>query len=135
MMIYEVPGLITVYWEDDVKAIHPKWLTIYRKDSGFRDALEVCFQYVRDHQVKHWIADISDCDSGMSPTDEEWSARYFNKALVASGIEKFVLLTPEAQTGNDGIADDWEHEAKQSVGAQVQFFRVTSLNEAKNVLK
>ena len=135
MVIYEVPGLVTVYWEDDVKAIHPIWQTIYREDSGFRDALEVCFQYVRDHGVKHWIADISRCDSGMSSADEEWSAQYFNKALAETGIEKFVLLTPEAQTGKSGIADDWEKEAQRSVGSQVQFFRASSLEEANQVLR
>lgn len=134
MVIYEVPELVTVYWEDDVKAIHPTWQTIYREDTGFRDALEICFQYVRDYGVKHWIADISQCDSGMSQADEEWAARYFNKTIVEIGIEKFVLLTPEAQTGNATIADDWEEGAKQAVGSQVQFLRASTLEEAKQAL-
>ena len=135
MVIYEVPGLVTVYWEDDVKAIHPAWKTICREDTGFRDALEVCFQYVIDNQVKHWIADISQCGSGMSQADEEWAARYFNKQIVEIGIEKFVLLTPEAKTSNSRIADDWEEGAKQAVGSQVRFLRASTLEEATQALR
>ena len=61
--------------------------------------------------------------------------QYFNKALAATGIERFVLLTPGDKTGKPGIADDWEKEAQRSVGSQVQFFRASSLEDANQAFR
>ena len=39
-LILREPDLVTVAWEEDIQAIVIKWDTLYREDTGVRDALE-----------------------------------------------------------------------------------------------
>ena len=96
MIIHQVEGLVIVYWEEDVQAIRPKWETLYREDTALRDALEWCFIYVQQYNVKNWIADLSEFKEGLSEPDQSWATKHFNRRIVEIGIERFVtLITPQ----------------------------------------
>ena len=132
MIIHRVEGLVSVYWEKDVQAIRPKWATLYREDTALRDALGWCFTYAQQHNVKNWIADLSEFKDGLSDSDQIWATKYFNQKIVEIGIEKFVtIITPQQieQISN------WDASARETFRSKLSLFHASSLEEAKNLLR
>ena len=132
MIIYQVEGLVIVYWEKDVQAIHLKWETLYREDSTLRDALEWCFTYVQQHSVKNWIGDLSEVKEGMSDSDQVWAIKYFNQKIVELGIERLVTITTPRQIE---MISNWDERARETFNSKLSFSHVGSLEEAKNLLR
>ncbi len=132
MVIHQIEGLVSVFWEKDVQAIRPKWETLYREDTALRDALEWCFTYVQQHNVKNWIADLLDFKEGLSETDQRWATKYFNQRIVEIGIERFVtLITPQKIEK----ITNWDASARQTFKSKLNLFHAGSLEEAKKLLQ
>jgi hypothetical protein len=132
MIIHQVEGLVIVYWEEDVQAIRPKWETLYREDTALRDALEWCFIYVQQYNVKNWVADLSEFKEGLSEPDKSWATKHFNRRIVEIGIERFVtLITPQQMEK----ISNWDASAREKFKSKLSLFHASSLEEAKNLLQ
>ena len=132
MIIHQIEGLVSVCWEKDVQAIRPKWETLYREDTALRDALEWCFTYVQKHNVKNWIADLSEFKEGLSKPDQIWATKYFNQRIIEIGIERFVtIITPQKMEK----ISNWDTSARETFKSKLSLFHAGSLEEAKNLLR
>lgn len=75
-----------------------------------KDAIYAALDYVREHNVRHWIADISTSPRGLSDEDQKWvTGDEFRDAISNSPLRKFVLIPPLPETGQDiSWLSDWE---------------------------
>ncbi|MDJ0957993.1 MAG: hypothetical protein QNI91_14085 [Arenicellales bacterium] len=130
-ILHKVEGLVTITWEEDLKAIRLSWENLYREDSGVRDAVEWAFDYVRQNGVKNWIADLSEVETHLSEGDKEWAMRRFNQTIVELGIDRFVTIKP----CNMETISDWDESARETFAKNLDLFHVASLEEAAFALR
>ncbi|MFQ5757042.1 MAG: hypothetical protein ACE5H7_13265 [Acidiferrobacterales bacterium] len=133
-IIHEVPELVTVTWEEHLRAIVIRWDTLYREDAAVRDALEFCFDYVRRNEVKNWVADVSAAKAQMSAADEQWSDQYFIKTLATLGLNIFVLVTAPSKAGEASPIEEWMEGARREIGGSLAMLHATSMDEVRTII-
>lgn len=133
-IIHEVPELVTVTWEEHLRAILFRWDTLYREDTAVRDALEFCFDYVRRNGVKNWVADVSAAKVQMSAADEQWSDQYFIMTLATLGLDIFVLVTAPSEAGEASPIEEWMEGARREIGGSLAMSHATSMDEVPTII-
>ena len=134
-LILREPDLVTVTWEEDIQAIVIKWDTLYREDTGVRDALDACFDYVRKNAVANWIADTSEAEAGLSDADAKWSEQRFNKTIASLGLQEFILVTTPSPGGEASGIEEWLAGARKEIGDTLRMRLAASMTEARALLR
>jgi len=120
-IIHSSAELVEVTYRPELAAVYLKWFSEYDKGTRVRDAVLTAINWVRDHDVKHWVADVSTSPLALSEADYEWvSGDEFRTAIIQSPLRKFVLIPPLPETGQDiGWVADWESGTLASFGEGV----------------
>ena len=99
-----------------------------------KDAVHAALDYVRRHDVRHWLADLSTSRRGLTPKDQEWvSSDEFRDAIVDSPLRKFVLIPPLPETGQDvAWLAEWEADTLANFGDRVEAMLSSDLTEIRS---
>jgi hypothetical protein len=121
-IIYSAPELVEVSYQHNLKAVVLIWFSEYDEGTGVKDAVYAALDYVRQHDVKNWLADLSISRRGLTPSDQEWvGSDEFREAIVDSPLRKFMLIPPTPETGQDiGWLAEWEANTLASFGEDVE---------------
>ena len=121
-IIYSAPELVEVSYQHNLKAVVLIWFNEYDEGTGVKDAVYAALDYVRQHDVKNWLADLSISRRGLTPRDQEWvGSDEFREAIVDSPLRKFMLIPPSPETGQDiGWLAEWEANTLASFGKDVE---------------
>lgn len=108
--VFSVPDFVDVTYHPELQAVLLKWHSEYDEGTAVKDAVLAALVYVREHDVPHWIADISTSRQGLTQADQEWiSSDDFRDRITDSPLRKFVLIPPLPETGQDvSWLADWE---------------------------
>jgi len=118
--IYEVPGLVVAWWDEDLQALSIKWFTEYVEGTEVIDAVQFAIDYVNENKIKNWFCDLSESKQALKPEDQLWVETEFKKAIAKSTLEKIVLMPPLPSTGqNIDWLDDWEANTKIEYKGQI----------------
>jgi hypothetical protein len=121
-IIYSAPELVEVSYQHNLKAVVLIWFSEYDEGTGVKDAVYAALDYVRQHDVKNWLADLSISRRGLTPRDQEWvGSDEFREAIVDSPLRKFMLIPPSPETGQDiGWLAEWEANTLANFGEDVE---------------
>ena len=100
--IHRGPDFVHVTYSPDLRAVVLKWHDEYDEGPLVRDAVLAAVDYVNQHRVAQWLADISTSRRGLSNKDLAWvNGEEFRGAIMDSTLRKFVLMPPLPETGQD----------------------------------
>ena len=120
LMINDVSGLVTTWWDEELQALRIKWFTEYAEGSAVADAVEFAMAYVNENGVKNWLCDLSESREALKAEDQEWVQTEFKRLIAESSLEKVVLIPPLPETGQDTEwLKDWEANTKRDYGGQI----------------
>jgi sulfur transfer complex TusBCD TusB component (DsrH family) len=110
IIIYSVPEFVEVSYRADLQSVYLKWFSEYDEGNLVQDAVHAALDYVHQHNVRHWLADISTSPRGLSHKDQAWvCSEEFTSAISNSPLRKFALIPPLPETGQDvSWLSDWE---------------------------
>jgi hypothetical protein len=99
-----------------------KWFSEYDEGNRVKEAVFAALDYVRAHNVRNWLADISTSRQGLTAADQEWvGSEAFRDAIRDSPLRKFVLMPPLPETGQDVTwLADWERNTLAQFGDRVE---------------
>ena len=119
--IHAAEGLVEVTWRPELAAVYLKWFSEYDEGSRVRDAVLAAVSWVRDYDVRHWVADVSTSPLALSEADYRWvSGEEFRSAILESPLRKFVLIPPLPESGqDDSWVADWERNTLAKFGDRV----------------
>ena len=132
-IVYSVEDFVEVSYRADLGAIVLKWFSEYDEGTGVKDAVLAALDFVRAREVRHWIADVSTSRRALSEADYAWvSGEEFRAAISGSPLEKFVLVPPLPETGQDtSWVREWEANTLAKFGGRVSAKVCDSLDEAR----
>jgi hypothetical protein len=120
ILINEVPGLVSTWWNEDLQALHIKWHNEYTQGSEVIDAVNFALQYVEENAVEHWLVDLSTSSAALKEADQAWVETEFKKAIARSPLKKLVMIPPLPETGQDiAWLDDWEENTRAEYQGQI----------------
>jgi hypothetical protein len=121
-VVHTAPGLVEVTYRPDLEAVYLKWFSEYDEGTRVKDAVLAALDYVRENDVRHWLADISTSPRGLSDKDQAWvSGDEFRNAIIDSPLRKFVLIPPLPETGQDtSWLAEWETNTLAKFGDRVE---------------
>lgn len=120
--IHRGPDFVHVTYSPDLRAVVLKWHDEYDEGPLVRDAVLAAVDYVNQHRVAQWFADISTSRRGLSNKDLAWvNGEEFRGAIMDSTLRKFVLMPPLPETGQDtSWLKSWEANTLANSGRDVQ---------------
>ena len=129
--IHSVKGLVDVLWRDDLKAVYLMWHSEYDEGTAVKDAVLAAIKFVNQNKVKHWVADISHSSNALRDADLDWvSSDEFRNMIRSSTLEKFVMIPPLPETGQDiGWLADWEANTLKAFGDGVAAKLTSDMND------
>ncbi len=132
-IIHQASDLVEVTWRPELAAVYLKWFSEYDEGTRVRDAVLSALAWVRSHEVKHWVADVSTSPRALSEADYQWvSGDEFRFAILNSPLLKFVLIPPLPESGqDDGWVADWEANTLAKFGERVSAKVCKSVEEAQ----
>lgn len=135
-ILHHAAGLVEVSYRPDLAAVYLKWFSEYDEGRRVKDAVLAALDWVRAHDVAHWVADVSTSPRALSERDYRWvSGDEFRAAITASPLRKFELIPPLPDSGQEGgWVADWERNTLARFGDQVQARVCKSLEETRAFL-
>lgn len=120
-IVHSITDFVEISYRSDLRAIYLKWFSEYDEGTLVKDAIHAALDYVREHDVQHWLADISTSPRGLSDKDQKWvSGDEFCDAISNSPLRKFVLIPPLPETGQDvSWLSDWEANTLAKFGDHI----------------
>ena len=133
-IIHSAPEFVEVSYRHDLEAVVLKWFDEYDEGTGVKDAVFAALDYVRQHKVKHWLADLSTSRRGLTPKDQAWvGSQEFRDAIVDSTLRKFVLIPPSPETSQDvSWLVEWEANTLANFGESVEAKLSSDLEEIRS---
>lgn len=121
LLVYSVPNFVEVSYRPDLRAVMIKWHSEYDEGTAVKDAIYAALDYVREHGVPHWLADISTSRQGLTTEDQVWvNSDEFRGCITNSPLRKFVLIPPLPETGQDvSWLADWETNTLAKFGDHI----------------
>ena len=109
-IIHSIPDFVEVSYRPELEAVYLKWFREYDEENRVREAVLAALDYVREHSIRNWIADVSTSPKGLSEADYEWvSSDTFRALISASPLRRFILVPPLPDTGQDTAwVAEWE---------------------------
>lgn len=131
-IIHAAPELVEVTYRSELKAVYLKWFSEYDEGTRVKDAVLAALEYVRANNIQHWVVDVSTSPHALSEADYEWvSGEDFRSAIMNSPLQKFVLLPPLPESGQDDTwVSDWEANTLANFGDKVSAKVCNSADEA-----
>ncbi|GGE56185.1 hypothetical protein [Actibacterium pelagium] len=135
-LIHQAPNLVDVTYRPELAAVYLKWFNEYDEGTRVREAVLAALNWVRTNNVKHWVADVSTSQRGLSDTDYQWvSGDEFRSEIINSTLRKFVLLPPLPETGQDvAWVTDWEANTLAKFGERIRAKVCHSMDEVEAFL-
>ncbi|NEY90586.1 hypothetical protein [Tabrizicola oligotrophica] len=135
-ILHHAAGLVEVSYRPDLAAVYLKWFSEYGEGTRVKDAVLAALDWVRAHDVAHWVADVSTSPRALSERDYRWvSGEEFRAAILDSPLRKFVLIPPLPNSGQDaGWVADWEQNTLTRFGDRVQAKVCDSIEDARAFL-
>ena len=94
--IYEIPGKLAIYWDDDVHAIVNTWKNYYIRIDEFQQAI---MQAGLDHAKANggiaWVVDSSDAEDKFSENILNYIGEDVFPTFVKIGIKYFITIKPD----------------------------------------
>lgn len=133
-IIHKIPGLVDVSYRADLKAVYLKWFSEYDEGSRVKQVVFAALDFVRAHNVRHWLADLATSRQGLTAADQEWvGSEAFRDAIRNSPLRKFVLMPPLPETGQDVTwLADWERNTLAQFGDRVEAMLSGGPTEIRN---
>jgi hypothetical protein len=104
MLVHEVPGVLTVEWNNEVKAIFDNWASYVIKVQQFREAvLDKGVGYSRLHGGRAWVMDASKAKGAFPNEVQELIETEVFKTFAAIGIKYFVTVKSASAITNMAI--------------------------------
>ncbi len=115
--IFEIPGKLTVAWDDEVKAIIDTWTNYFVSLDQFKEAVMTKgVGYATGKGVKAWIVDSSNATGAFAheiqdfigsdcfPTFAKIGVKYFITITSSkSALSKMTISSYSAKTGPNGL--------------------------------
>lgn len=97
MIVHEIPGVLTVEWNDEVKATFDTWSTYMISVSQFREAiLEKGLTNARLHGGRAWVMDATKAKGAFPQEVQKLIETEVFKAFAAAGIKYFITIKSAA---------------------------------------
>ncbi len=104
MHIAKIEDKLEVFWCEDVKAIHDKWLNYGVTLEEFQQGVVVSgYQHAKANRAIAWIADGSDAKGVFSQEIQDLIAQKVFKAFVGIGIRYFISVQPKSALTKLGV--------------------------------
>ena len=71
-IIHSVADFVEVSYRPNLKAVYLKWFSEYDEGARVKEAVFAALNYVRKHNIQHWLADISTSRRGLTEEDQKW---------------------------------------------------------------
>jgi len=132
MQIHEIPGKLTVEWNDEVKAVVDTWTTYFVSVEDFRNAVLVKgLSYAKTHQAKAWIVDSSQAKGVFSAEVQECIGKEVFPAFARNNIKFFLTVTSQSASTKLSISS---YTSKLGPNG-IQLIEATSAKDAIEWLK
>jgi hypothetical protein len=133
-IIHSVADFVEVSYRPNLKAVYLKWFSEYDEGARVKEAVFAALNYVRKHNIQHWLADISTSRRGLTEEDQKWvSGDEFCDAIKNSPLRKFVLIPPLSETGQDvSWLVEWEANTLAKFGDRVEAKLLDNQNEIQS---
>ena len=137
ILIYQVPGFVTIKWASDLQAVSLKWKDEFHEGTRLKDAVLAAVDYVCKNGVENWYSDLSTSVRGPSPADVAWlNSEDFKRAFRRSPLGKFALMPPLPETGQDlSWIHSWEENTMATMGNQIEALLSTDYEEIRAFLR
>ena len=135
-LIYSISDFVDVSYRPDIRAVILKWHSEYDEGTAVKDSVYAALDYVREHEVPHWLADISTSRQGLTIEDQDWvNSDEFRDGITNSPLRKFVLIPPLPETGQDvSWLADWETNTLAKFGDNVSAKLSSDMEEIRSFL-
>ena len=120
--IFSVKDFVEVDYVPDLRAVRLKYLKLYDESgTNIPRAVRAAAAYAQAHMVKNWIADTALPRDGLSEKDAEWvGTPEFRNILLESPVDKFVLVPPLPETGQDvSWIPEWQAATQAGFGEKI----------------
>ncbi len=93
MVVHEIPGVLVVEWNDEVKAVFDTWSSYTIKAPQFREAiLQKGVAYARTHRGRAWVMDATQAKGAFSSEIQKLIETEVFKAFAGIGIKYFITV-------------------------------------------
>jgi len=90
---------------------------------------------VTRHDVRNWVGDLSISKRGLSEADQQWVNGEFQERILATPLEKLVLVPPGPETGQDiRWLDAWEETARTRFRGRIEPRLLSDLDKIADFL-
>lgn len=105
MLIHQIPGVLTVEWNNEVKAMFDTWSNYMIKVEQFREAiLEKGVAYARAHGGRAWVVDSSKAKGAMPQEVQALIEKEVFKTFAAIGVKYFITIKSSSAITNMAIS-------------------------------
>lgn len=99
MRIHEIPNMLLVEWNDEVKTMVDTWSSYAITVPQFREAiLDKGLAHSRAHGGRAWVMDGTKAKGAMSADVQKLIETEVFKAFAAAGIKYFITIKSEVST-------------------------------------
>jgi len=94
-LIYEIPGKLTVYWDENVLTIVDVWNNYYIRIDEFQQAVMVKgLDHAKANGGLAWVVDSSDAEGKFSENILNYIGEDVFPTFVKNGIKYFITIKP-----------------------------------------
>ncbi len=129
MQVYQIPGKLTVTWNDEVKAIIDTWDSYFVTLDQFREAIfDKGVTFAKGRGVQAWIVDSSQAKGAFSQEIQDFIGSDVFPKFAEIGVKYFITINSEvsavtkmsissysAKTGPNGLKLVELHSASDAI--------------------
>jgi hypothetical protein len=110
MLVHEIPGVLLVEWNDDVRAVVDTWSNYAIKVPQFREAiLSKGVAYAKAHGCRAWVMDATKAKGAFPQDIQKLIEAEVFKAFAAIGIKYFITIKSASAVTNMAIKSFTAH--------------------------
>ncbi len=131
--VFEIPGKLTVEWDDQVKAIIDTWTNYFVTLEQFKEAVMVKgVGYAKSRGVKAWIVDSSNATGSFPQEIQDFIGSTCFPMFAKIGVKYFVTITSAVSTVTKMTVKSYSAKTGPS---GLKLVEVNSLSDAIEWLK
>jgi hypothetical protein len=110
MLVHEIPGVLLVEWNDDVRAMVDTWSNYAIKVPQFREAiLNKGVAYAKAHGGRAWVMDATKAKGALPQDVQKLIETEVFKIFAAIGIKYFITIKSASALTNMAIKSFTAH--------------------------